>query len=68
MRDSRLLVFGLGYVGCAVADAAAVAGLAVMGTTRSAAESSNGAVTSIDFTDAASALAQATHVLSNRAA
>jgi nucleoside-diphosphate-sugar epimerase len=64
MRDSRLLVFGLGYVGCAVADAAAVAGLAVMGTTRSAAESSNGAVTSIDFTDAASALAQATHVLS----
>jgi nucleoside-diphosphate-sugar epimerase len=64
MRDSRLLVFGLGYVGCAVADAAMAAGYAVMGTTRSPASSSGGAVTSIDFADAASAITEATHLLS----
>ncbi len=62
MRGSRLLVFGLGYVGCAVGEAAAAAGFAVVGTTRSAA-SSRSAVTRIDFADAASAVAQATHVL-----
>ena len=64
MRDSRLFVFGLGYVGCAVADAAAAADFAVTGTTRSAAASSGGAATHIDFADAASAVAQATHLLS----
>ena len=64
MRDSRLLVFGLGYVGCAVADAAAAAGFAVTGTTRSPAASSGGAATTIDFADAASAVTEATHLLS----
>jgi nucleoside-diphosphate-sugar epimerase len=62
MRGSRLLVFGLGYVGCAVAEAAAAAAFDVAGTTRSAA-SSRSAVTHIDFSDAASAVAQATHML-----
>jgi nucleoside-diphosphate-sugar epimerase len=63
MRDSRLLVFGCGYVGCAVADAAMAAGFAVTGTTRTAATSYSGAAPNIDFADAASALAQATHLL-----
>jgi nucleoside-diphosphate-sugar epimerase len=63
MRDSGLLVFGLGHVGCAVADAAAMAGFAVTGTTRSAVLLSGGAVTRIDFADAASAVARATHLL-----
>ena len=64
LRDSRLLVFGPGYVGCAVADAAAVAGIAVMGTTRSPAATQSGAITSVDFANAASAIAHATHLLS----
>ncbi len=61
--DARLLVFGLGYVGSAVADAAASAGYAVTGTTRSAAASSGGAVKRIDFADTASAVSRATHLL-----
>jgi nucleoside-diphosphate-sugar epimerase len=64
MRGSRLLVFGLGYVGRAVADAAAAAGFAAIGTTRSVAASSGGGVTTIDFANAASAMTQVTHVLS----
>ncbi len=64
LRGSRLLVFGLGYVGCAVADAAAAAGFAVMGTTRSPAATQSGAITSVDFANAASAIAHATHLLS----
>jgi nucleoside-diphosphate-sugar epimerase len=64
MRGSRLLVFGLGYVGSAMADAATAAGCAVMGTARSPVASSGGAVTTIDFAHAASAIAQATHLLS----
>jgi nucleoside-diphosphate-sugar epimerase len=67
MRDSRLLVFGLGYVGRAVADAATATGCAVMGTARSPVASSGGAVTTIEFTDAASAVTEATHVLSTAA-
>ena len=63
MPDARLLVFGLGYVGRAVADAAADAGIAVTGTTRSAAASSEGGVTCIDFTDAGAAVVRATHLL-----
>jgi len=51
-------------VGCAVADAAAATGFAVIGTTRSAAASSGGAVANVDFADAVSVVAQATHVLS----
>jgi nucleoside-diphosphate-sugar epimerase len=57
MRDVRLLVFGLGYVGSAVARTAAAANFAVAGTTRSPG-------TGIGFDDAAAEMAQATHVLS----
>ena len=53
----RLLVFGLGYVGLAVAQEAAAAGIAVVGTTRSAGAG-------IAFAEAAAAVARATHVLS----
>jgi nucleoside-diphosphate-sugar epimerase len=63
MRDLRLFVFGLGYVGCAVADAAAASGFAAMGTTRSLEQSLSGSVTSINFADAASAITEATHIL-----
>ena len=57
MRDVRLLVFGLGYVGSAVARTAAAANFAVAGTTRSPG-------TGIGFDDAAAEMAQATHLLS----
>ncbi len=53
----RLLVFGLGYVGLAVVQEAAAAGITVVGTTRSAGAG-------IAFAEAASAVARATHVLS----
>jgi nucleoside-diphosphate-sugar epimerase len=53
----RLLVFGLGYVGLAVVQEAAAAGIAVVGTARSAGAG-------IAFAEAASEVAQATHVLS----
>jgi nucleoside-diphosphate-sugar epimerase len=64
MTDARLLVFGLGYVGRAVAAAAAAAGFAVAGTTRAAAAVSDGAVTRIEFAAAHAAVARATHLLS----
>jgi nucleoside-diphosphate-sugar epimerase len=64
MDDSRLLVFGLGYVGCAVAHAATAAGFAVMGTARSPVAALCGAVTRIDFANAGPAIAHATHLLS----
>jgi nucleoside-diphosphate-sugar epimerase len=57
VADLHLLVFGLGYVGSAVARVAAAAGIAVVGTTRS------GSV-GIAFADAAAAVTRATHVLS----
>jgi nucleoside-diphosphate-sugar epimerase len=57
VSDMRLLVFGLGYVGTAVAQAAAAAGIAVAGTTRSAG-------VHIAFAEATAEIARATHVLS----
>ncbi len=54
---NRLLIFGLGYCGRAVADAAMAAGWDVVGTTRA------GSPGSIRFDTAASALAGATHIL-----
>jgi nucleoside-diphosphate-sugar epimerase len=54
-----LLVFGLGYVGSAVAAAAAAGGLAVRGTTRAQPDA-----VAIAFEDAAPSIAQATHMLS----
>jgi UDP-N-acetyl-D-mannosaminuronate dehydrogenase len=61
--DARLLVFGLGYVGRAVALAAADAGYAVTGTVRSAQTLSDGNIARIAFADAGAAMAQATHLL-----
>jgi nucleoside-diphosphate-sugar epimerase len=58
-----LLVCGLGYVGSAVAHEAVATGYTLLGTTRSAVAPSDGAVTGIDFANAASAVAQATHLL-----
>jgi nucleoside-diphosphate-sugar epimerase len=58
VADARLLVFGLGYVGAAVARAAVAAGIAVVGTTRS------GSGVGIPFADAAAAVTRATHLLS----
>ena len=57
-------MFGLGYVGCAVARAAAAAGASVRGTTRGDALSRVGGVVAIDFAQAARAVTDATHVLS----
>ena len=54
-----LLVFGLGYVGSAVAAAAAAGGLPVRGTTRAQPDA-----VAIAFEDAAPSIAQATHLLS----
>jgi nucleoside-diphosphate-sugar epimerase len=64
----RLLIFGLGYCGVAVAAAARTAGFAVTGTVRqaNAAPSPTAAavVDSIRFDDAAPVIADATHLLS----
>ena len=54
---NRLLVFGLGYSGAAVARAASAAGWVVEGTSR------DGQPPTIPFADAAAAIAAATHVL-----
>lgn len=58
-----MLVFGLGYIGSAVARAAATIGFVVMGTSRSATIPSDSAITGIDLADAAPAVMQATHLL-----
>ena len=55
----RLLIFGLGYCGTAVADAARAARFEVMGTARHAS-----AAGSVPFEAAAPAIAAATHLLS----
>ena len=59
----RLLVFGLGYTGIAVALAGVAAGIAVSGTVRDAADHADDGVVRIDFADADDAIASATHVL-----
>lgn len=59
MPVQHLLIFGLGYCGTAVADAARSAGFAVIGTARHAP-----AAGSIPFDAAAPAIATATHLLS----
>jgi nucleoside-diphosphate-sugar epimerase len=61
--SARLLVFGLGYVGTAIARAAAAAGISVQGTTRDGAPSPDDGVLRTDFTASATAVATATHVL-----
>jgi nucleoside-diphosphate-sugar epimerase len=55
---NRLLIFGLGYSGTAIAKAAAAAGFTVTGTTRA------GVPGSIAFDAAEAALASATHLVS----
>jgi nucleoside-diphosphate-sugar epimerase len=58
---NRLLIFGLGYTGTAIAQAAAKAGFSVTGTTRA------GAPGSIPFDTAETAIASATHLLTTAA-
>jgi len=60
----RLLVFGLGYTGGAVARFALSAGVATTGTVRGAVAQVDDGVARIDVADAGDAIAQATHVLS----
>jgi nucleoside-diphosphate-sugar epimerase len=59
----RLLVFGLGYTGTAVARAAVSAGYSVSGTIRSAPEPGDDGIVRIDFAHAHDAIAGATHLL-----
>ncbi len=55
---NRLLIFGLGYSGAAIADAARAAGFSVSGTTRAGADGS------LRFDAADAAIGSATHLLS----
>jgi nucleoside-diphosphate-sugar epimerase len=66
MRDAHLLVFGVGYVGSAIARAAAAAGMSVTGTARSTTVQlrPDSGLASVDFDSAGSAVAQATDLLS----
>jgi nucleoside-diphosphate-sugar epimerase len=66
MRDAHLLVFGVGYVGSAIARAAAAAGMSVAGTARSTTVQlrPDSGLASVDFDSAGSAVAQATDLLS----
>lgn len=59
----RLLVFGLGYTGTAVARAAVSAGYSVCGTFRAAFEPADDCLARIDFARAHDAIAGATHLL-----
>jgi nucleoside-diphosphate-sugar epimerase len=63
MSGERLLVFGLGYSGAAIAGAAVSAGFEASGTSRNGAAQGPDGVTRIAFADAAGAVAQATHLL-----
>jgi nucleoside-diphosphate-sugar epimerase len=60
----RLLVFGLGYTGSAIARAGVAAGMAVSGTVRDAAMHAEDGIDRLGFAAAAAAIASATHVLS----
>jgi nucleoside-diphosphate-sugar epimerase len=64
MSDPHLLIFGPGYVGAAVARAAAAAGFAVTLATRRAAPPPIPGTRSVPFADAAPAIAAATHLFS----
>jgi nucleoside-diphosphate-sugar epimerase len=58
---NRLLIFGQGYSGSAIAKAASAAGFAVAGTTRA------GSAGTIRFDEAASSIAAATHIVASAA-
>lgn len=60
----RLLVFGLGYTGGAVARFALAAGVATIGTVRRAVARVDDGIVRFDVADAGDAIAQASHVLS----
>jgi nucleoside-diphosphate-sugar epimerase len=60
----RLLVFGLGYTGTAIANSGVAAGLAVSGTIRGAGGSADDGIVRIGFAHADAAIASATHLLS----
>ncbi len=61
--SQHLVVFGLGYTGSAVAQAAVAAGLAVTAISRAAANAPPHGVRLVTFEAAADAVAQATHIL-----
>jgi len=63
----RLLVFGLGYSGRAIAEAARDAGFTVCGTSRQADFSAPSGIDLIPFEAAAGAIAQATHIVATAA-
>ncbi len=59
----RLLVFGLGYAGIAIARAGVAAGIVASGTVRDAVDYADDGVVRIDFALADDAIASATHLL-----
>ena len=59
----RLLVFGLGYTGSAIARAAAAEGFAVSGTVRDAIEAADDGIVRVNFLHADDAIAASTHVV-----
>jgi len=64
MRDIRLIVFGLGYTGAAIARAAIADGIAVTATSREPSEApAIAGVRLVRFAAAASEMADATHLL-----
>jgi nucleoside-diphosphate-sugar epimerase len=64
VRESHLLIFGLGYTGRAVAEAALAAGFGVTGTYRAHPPAPlHAGVSTVAFAAAAAALAGATHIL-----
>ena len=63
----QLLIFGLGYTGTALAQAAVAAGLRVSVATRQAAAAASPGVSLVPFDDPAAALAGATHLVATAA-
>jgi nucleoside-diphosphate-sugar epimerase len=63
----RLLIFGLGYSGSAIGQAAGQAGYSVTGTSRQAGHSGAPGVTLVPFEVAEAAIAEATHILATAA-
>ena len=59
----HLLIFGAGYSGRAIAQAASAAGLSVTATSREPSRRRSSTLDLIDFADAAQAIAQATHIV-----
>lgn len=63
MATGHLLIFGLGYSGRAIAEAARAAGFTVSGTTRQAGLAAPPGVGLVPFAEADEAIARATHIV-----